>query len=82
MTDSGIDGHGRNDGTGPFYSPDYRLSAMEALTYGIGLSYSPIEDLTLNLQLERYEMTGRDSATPDIFFPSATVLSLGAQWSF
>ena len=82
LTDSGIDGHGRNDGKGPFYSPDYRLSAMEALTYGIGLSYSPIEDLTLNLQLERYEMTGRDSATPDIFFPSATVLSLGAQWSF
>ena len=82
LTDTGIDGHGRNDGDGPYYSSDYRLSAMEAFTYGVSVSYSPVEDLTLDLQLERYEMSGRDSATPDIFFPSATILSLGAQWSF
>ena len=82
LTETGIDGHGRNDGTGPFYSSDYRLSALDAITYGVQFSYSPMEDLTIDLQLERYEMSGRDATTPDIFFPSANVISLGVQWEF
>jgi hypothetical protein len=41
-----------------------------------------MEDLTIDLQLERYEMSGRDATTPDIFFPSANVISLGVQWEF
>jgi hypothetical protein len=55
---------------------------MDAITYGLQLSYAPIEDLSIDLQLERYEMSGRDSATPDIFFPTANVVSLGLQWKF
>ena len=82
LTGTGIDGHGRNDGTGPFYSSDYRLSALDAITYGVQFSYSPMEDLTIDLQLERYEMSGRDATTPDIFFPSANVISQGVQWEF
>ena len=82
LTDTGIDGHGRNDGQEPFYSSDYRLSALDAITYGVRFSYEPIEDLILDLQLERYEMSGRDSDTPDIFFPSANVISVGLQWTF
>ncbi|MDA7891866.1 DUF3570 domain-containing protein [bacterium] len=82
LTDTGIDGHGRIDGQGPHYSSDYRLAAMDAITYGLQFSYSPIEDLTIDLQLERYEMSGRDSATPDIFFPTANVVSVGLQWRF
>ncbi len=82
LTDTGIEGHGRIDSQGPYYSSDYRLAAMDAITYGLQLSYSPIDDLTIDLQLERYEMSGRDSSTPDIFFPSANVVSLGLQWSF
>lgn len=82
LTDTGIEGHGRTDGKGPHYSSDYRLAAMDAITYGFQLSYSPIENLSIDLQLERYEMSGRDSSTPDIFFPTANVISLGLQWKF
>lgn len=82
LTDTGIEGHGRTDGRSPYYSSDYRLAAMDAITYGLQFSYSPIEDLTIDLQLERYEMSGRDSATPDNFFPTANVVSLGLQWRF
>jgi hypothetical protein len=82
LTDTGIDGHGRTDGRSPYYSSDYRLAAMDAITYGFQLSYSPIEDLSIDLQIERYEMSGRDSSTPEIFFPTANVVSLGVQWKF
>ena len=82
LTDSGITGTGLIDGSGPNYSADYRLSKFEALTYGLRFAWQPRENLTLDLQLERYEMNGLDSSTPDIFFPSANVVSVGAQWTF
>ncbi len=82
LTGTGINGHGRNDGKSPFYSSDYRLSALDSLTYGLQFSYSPLERISIDLQLERYEMSGRDKSTPSIFFPSANVISLGLQWNF
>lgn len=82
LTDSGINGSELNDGTSPHYSSDYRLSAFDAFTYGVRLAWEVRPELTLDLQLERYEMTGRDSETPDIFFPSANVVSVGVQWNF
>ena len=82
LTGTGVDGHGMNDGRGAHYSSDYRLSSFDALTYGVRFSWDVREDLTLDLQWEHYEMDGRGSGTPDIFFPTANVVSLGAQWSF
>ncbi len=82
LTGSGIDGHGRNDGKGPFYSSDYRLSALDSLTYGLQFSYFPVEEISIDLQLERYEMSGRQSSTPSVLFPSANVISLGLQCNF
>ncbi len=82
LTGTGVDGHGMNDGRGAHYSSDYRLSSFDALTYGVRFSWDVREDLTLDLQWEHYEMDGRSSGTPDIFFPTANVVSLGAQWRF
>ncbi len=82
LTGTGIFGHGRNDGVGPFYSSDYRLAALNSVTYGVRLSYEPREDLAFELQYERYEMDGRNERTPDEFFPSANVFSAGVQWEF
>ena len=82
LTDTGVDGTGLIDGSGANYSSDYRLSKMEALTYGVRVAWEPRSDLTLDLQLERYEMNGLDSQTPSSFFPTANVVSVGAQWSF
>ena len=82
LTGTGIVGHGMNDGSGAHYSSDYRLSAFDSLTYGLRLAWDVREDLTLDIQWEHYEMNGRSSGTPDIFFPTANVISVGAQWKF
>lgn len=82
LTDTGVDGHGLNDSRDPQYSSDYRLSSFDALTYGVRFAWDVQENLTLDLQWEHYEMDGRGSGTPDIFFPTANVISVGAQWRF
>jgi hypothetical protein len=82
LTDTGVDGTDLIDGSGANYSSDYRLSKMEALTYGVRMAWEVRSDLTLDLQLERYEMNGLDSQTPASFFPTANVVSVGAQWRF
>lgn len=82
LTGTGIDGSDMNDGSPPHYSSDYRLSSLEAWTYGVRFAWDVSRDVTLDLQYERYEMDGRDSGTPDEFFPSANVLSVGGQWRF
>lgn len=69
-------------GEAPFFSPDYRLSAFDAVTYGMKFTYEASQNLSLDLQLERYEMSGRSAETPDIFFPSANVISVGANYTF
>jgi len=82
LTGTGIRGTGLTDGSGPNYSADYRVSKLEALTYGVRVAWDVRSDLTLDLQLERYEMNGLDSETPASFFPTANVVSVGAQWRF
>jgi hypothetical protein len=82
LTGTGIDGTDRIDGGGPNYSSDYRLSKLEALTYGVRVAWEPINNMILDVQWERYEMDGLNSQTPASFFPSANVLSVGAQFRF
>lgn len=69
-------------GEAPFFSSDYRLSAFDATTFGVKFNYEISDQLSLDLQLEHYEMNGRSALTPDIFFPSANVISLGANYTF
>lgn len=82
LTGTGIDGTDLIDGSEPNYSSDYRLSKLEALTYGVRVAWDPIDNMTLDVQWERYEMNGLNSETPATFFPSANVLSVGAQFRF
>ncbi len=82
LTGTGIDGTDLIDGSGENYSSDYRISELDALTYGLRVAWEPRDDLILDLQLERYEMNGLDSRTPGSFFPTANVISVGAQWRF
>ncbi|MEJ6635138.1 MAG: DUF3570 domain-containing protein [Akkermansiaceae bacterium] len=79
---TGVNGTLSNDGTGPHYSSDYRLSAFDAFTLGIKATYDFSESLSVDFQIERYEMSGRSAGTPDIFFPKANVISVGANWAF
>ncbi|MEN8785274.1 MAG: DUF3570 domain-containing protein [Akkermansiaceae bacterium] len=82
LTGTGIDGTDRIDGSEPNYSSDYRLSKLEALTYGVRVAWDPLDNMTLDVQWERYEMSGLRTETPGTFFPSANVLSVGAQFRF
>lgn len=77
LTDTGITGHGRNDGEPPNYSSDYRVAGLQSLTYGVGLDYQVTDWFGLNLKLERYEMSGTSSETPSIMFPTANIVSVG-----
>jgi hypothetical protein len=77
LTGSGVNGHGRNDGEPAYYSSDYRLAGFQSLNYGLGFDYQLNEDVVLNFNWERYEMSGTSSETPDILFPTADVFSFG-----
>ena len=77
LTGTGVTGHGRSDGEPANYSSDYRVAALQSLTYGVGLDYQATDWLGLNFKLERYEMSGSSSKTPSIMFPTANVISVG-----
>ena len=82
LTGTEINGTDLNDGTPPHYSSDYRLSSLNAFTAGVKATYEFSESMSFDIQLERYEMNGRSAGTPDILFPKANVLSIGANWTF
>ena len=75
-----------NDPLDPFYAPlpdkyssDYRLAALQTITYGIGVTVKVHEHVSLDFALKRYEMSGKDSATSADLFPKANIVSIGAR---
>ena len=60
-----------------YYSADYRLSELQAFTYGIGAQVRFLEHFTVNLEYKRYDMQGLDGKTPSSAYPSANVFSIG-----
>ena len=82
LTGTGIAGHDDNYGAPPHYSSDYRVSAFQSVSYGIGLDLKLNAKLGLNFKFERYEMAGRTEGTPSIFFPTAQVFSAGLKLTF
>ncbi len=69
-------------GDGPFYSADYRLSALRTTTYGLKLIWTPSESLHLDVAFERYEMHGRDHITSPTAYPVASIVTAGLQFRF
>ncbi len=67
---------------GPAYSSDYRLSSLQAATYGLNLSWRPCSWLKLALDYSRYDMRGRDGITPQSAYPDANIYSASAQFSW
>ena len=67
---------------GPFYSSDYRLSALRATTYGLKVVWNPSAQWQLNVALEQYTMRGKDGVTPQSAFPRATVVTGGLKISW
>ena len=60
-----------------YYSSDYRLSALQALGYGVQTVWRPNEAWSLDVTAERYEQEGRNDDLPDDAYPSATMITAG-----
>ncbi len=69
-------------GSSPHYSADYRLSALQTVSYGLKLLWMPRESLHLDAAFERYEMSGRDRITSPTAYPSASIVTLGLRFRF
>jgi hypothetical protein len=67
---------------GPFYSSDWRLSAMRTWNYGLKLIVNATDALQFDAAFERYEMRGRDGVTPQSAYCRADILTLGAKFSW
>lgn len=68
----------------PFYVPiphhfsaDYRLSAMQTFTYGLSATWKIKDRVSLDVAYKRYDMVGKDNATPADAYPNANVFSGG-----
>lgn len=67
---------------GPFYSSDYRLSALRTTLYGLKAVWTPSVRWQLDAAIEHYEMRGKDDLTPRSAYPRAAILSFGARFSW
>ena len=67
---------------GPFYSSDYRLSAMRTFTYGLKIVWNATDALQFDAAYDRYDMRGRDHITPQSAYARANILTLGAKFSW
>jgi hypothetical protein len=67
---------------GPFYSSDYRLSALRTLTYGLKLIWNVSEALQFDAAVERYEMRGTDHVTPQSAYCRAKIITVGARFAW
>jgi hypothetical protein len=67
---------------GPFYSSDYRLSALQTFTYGLKLVWNPTPAWQLDAAWERYDLRGTDRITPQSAYCRANILTAGARWAW
>lgn len=67
---------------GPFYSSDYRLSAMQTFNYGLKIIGRLTEQLQLDAALEQYDMRGRDGITPQSAYARARIITAGLKFSW
>jgi Protein of unknown function (DUF3570) len=64
------------------FSPDYRLSEMQTITFGINLTVRATKWLTFDASYKRYIMEGLDGITSQSAYPSANVVTIGARILF
>jgi hypothetical protein len=67
-------------GRGPFYSSDFRLSAMESYSYGLKVVWEPKNWMQLDVAYEQYDMRGRDGVTPQSAYPRAGITTVGIKY--
>jgi hypothetical protein len=66
----------------PYYSADYRLSALRSTTVGLKAVWFLGDHLTFDAAYEYYAMDGTDGRTLPEAYPSAHIITLGARYEF
>jgi hypothetical protein len=66
-------------GTGPYYSSDFRLSALNSYSYGLQATWKPNDRVQLDLAYDEYDMRGRDGVTPASAYPNAGITTVGVK---
>ena len=62
---------------GPFYSSDYRLSALRTYIYGLKAVWNVSAAVRFDVKLEEYVMAGKDGITPQSAYPRARIFNAG-----
>jgi hypothetical protein len=70
---------GRPPKNGPFYSSDFRLSALRTSTVGLKAIYQATDWLALDAAYEYYDMRGRDGVTPQSAYCRAKIATFGVK---
>ena len=68
--------------SGPFYSSDYRLSALQTFSYGLKAIIHATSALQFDAAFERYDMRGTDRITPQSAYCRANIITLGGRFSW
>ena len=68
--------------SGPFYSSDYRLSALRTTLYSLKLVWTPAPRWQRDAACEQYDMRGKDGFTPQSAYPRAAIWNVGAKFSW
>jgi hypothetical protein len=71
--------HGQNS-KGPFYSSDYRLSALQSVAFGLKAIWTINERWQLDASLDQYDMRGTDGVTSQSAYPRARILTGGVKF--
>ncbi|MDB6167469.1 MAG: hypothetical protein JWM88_333 [Verrucomicrobia bacterium] len=67
---------------GPYYSSDYRLSALRSLTLGLKAVWTFNASWQFDAAIEKYEMRGTDGMTSQSAYPRATMKTVGLKFTW
>jgi len=68
------------NGTGPYYSSDFRLSEEESVSCGLKATWKATAWVHVEASYERYAIRGLDGVTPQSAYPTANITTLGAKF--
>jgi hypothetical protein len=69
----------RFSGAPSYYSADYRVSALQSISYGLKLVWNPTPRLAFDVAYDIYEQEGKDNETFDEVYPTADVFTFGGR---
>jgi hypothetical protein len=69
-------------GHAPYYSADYRLSAMQTLNYGMKVIWTVSDAWQVDAAYEQYEMRGLDGRTSPSAYPRAAIATAGIRFAY